>query len=878
MKRNSLDGMQSVWHKGGDGAGRQTMDVIAWIALAVVAVLLWRRTGRLEREVARLHDRLIAIDRGSFAAPSRERVEAPVAAEPEPEVAGAEAPVRAAAYQAAAREPVIGPEPEIAREAEIAPARAAPPPPDRGGLETLVGGRLPIWIGGAALVLSAFFLVRYSIESGLLGPAARVVLGALFSAALVGASEVARRWAPTRDDPRIGQVLAGAGVASAYGTLYVAAALYDLVGAGSGFALMIGVTAIALVLALRHGPPTAIMALVGGFAAPLVAGVQPGGVGPLLAYLALFVAALFGLAVKRGWTWLALATTLFGLGWANVALLLLDGRDAAGVAAFVCALAVGASLAVPRTGEVRTALRLAPMVGGLLQLMVLAPSLDFSAMAWGFELVTAAAALVLARLDERMRAGALAAAVLTCVLIGAGFGMVNPGATPGAAVVATLLFGGAGLAFSRAERNWAWVAVIGLAVPVLAGNALASRLLVPAGWAGLELALAVAAAGLVWRHRDRAGESDVGLIAGGAAVALLAGVGLANLLPPAWVGVAAALAVLALAGWSRRMGDAGLARLPGFALVAALLIGAEPIAEFLEMLLRSAGGERLTWPLLPGVRGIVTGLMLPAAAGAAALAIDGASFGKWRREAAAVIGVLAVAAVYACAKQLLAIGSPERFVALGFGERAAITLALAGAGWGLERQARFVRLGQARFVRLGQARFVRLGQALAALAAARFLWFDLGVFSPVVVEQAVGGWPIVNWAVLLPGCLAALWIRDGGWRRKLALVATVIAGLAAVRQASHGTLLTGPVGSGETWGYSAVLLGLGLGWVAWGMRGGARDLRAGGLLLVALATAKVFLLDVAALGGLLRILAFMGLGVALIGLGWAYGRVMRRTA
>lgn len=35
------------------------------------------------------------------------------------------------------------------------------------------------------------------------------------------------------------------------------------------------------------------------------------------------------------------------------------------------------------------------------------------------------------------------------------------------------------------------------------------------------------------------------------------------------------------------------------------------------------------------------------------------------------------------------------------------------------------------------------------------------------------------------------------------------------------------------------------------------------------------LIDAAALEGVLRILSFMGLGIALIGIGWAYGRVMR---
>ena len=51
-------------------------------------------------------------------------------------------------------------------------------------------------------------------------------------------------------------------------------------------------------------------------------------------------------------------------------------------------------------------------------------------------------------------------------------------------------------------------------------------------------------------------------------------------------------------------------------------------------------------------------------------------------------------------------------------------------------------------------------------------------------------------------------------------------------------------------------------------------LRVAGLSLLTAVTFKVFLVDAAALTGLLRILSFLGLGIALIGIGWAYGRVI----
>ena len=48
--------------------------------------------------------------------------------------------------------------------------------------------------------------------------------------------------------------------------------------------------------------------------------------------------------------------------------------------------------------------------------------------------------------------------------------------------------------------------------------------------------------------------------------------------------------------------------------------------------------------------------------------------------------------------------------------------------------------------------------------------------------------------------------------------------------------------------------------------------RHAGMVLVCIVVAKVFLIDMAGLKGLLRVFSFLGLGAALIGLGYAYRR------
>ena len=70
-----------------------------------------------------------------------------------------------------------------------------------------------------------------------------------------------------------------------------------------------------------------------------------------------------------------------------------------------------------------------------------------------------------------------------------------------------------------------------------------------------------------------------------------------------------------------------------------------------------------------------------------------------------------------------------------------------------------------------------------------------------------------------------------------------------------------------------MLLSIGL--LLAGVRLPDKALRLAGLLLLTATILKVFLVDASELKGVLRILSFLGLGVALIGIGRMYGPVLR---
>lgn len=796
---------------------------LAVVALGIVAMVQGQRLRTLTRRI--------------------EWLERSPRADPQPIPAAEPAPVTQAAPAA------ITPP---AQRAEAPPPPLAPKP-DRPSLESLIGARLPVWIGAVALIVAGFFLVRYAVEIGLLTPAVRTILAALFAVILIGASEAARRIPALADDPRIAQALAGAGIASSYATLYIAAALYQLIGPLPAFALMIGVTALGLFLALRHGPPTAVLALAGGFIAPLVAGYDAAGIGPLLAYLGLFTAALFGLAIHRGWGWLALAATVVGFGWVNFLLVALEPTRLTGPAAFVIALALAATLALPRAGVTSAWLRTAPLVAGLVQLLIIAPALSFDGFAWSFYVTLAAAALFLAWRDQRHLPGALAALALSLVLLTAALVAPDNGATFIAAPVLALLFAAPGLILLDRARSWAILALGGIAGPVLVANLLEPSHLSDWQWAALELLAAALAFSVSWRRRTVTDSRDPGLIGGALVAAILFATALGQLVPPAWLGSVFALATLGLGLWARRTGDRALFTLPALGIAAMLIAAAGPLADYLVLIARSFAGERITAPFLPDVLDGSRAL-LPVIATAALLAPDGRQFGRLRKAALAIGLTIALLLLYHLAKLPLAIVTEPRFESLGFVERALISHALFAAAFAL------------------RARLPAIALPLFALALARLFWFDLLVLNPVFVVQQVSLFPPV-----LHLALAGFWLYrflPQPLATRAAIAAALLATLAAVRQAAHGANITGPIGIGETYGYSAALLLLALAGLTLGIRSGSRDLRLAGLALLTFVTVKVFLIDAAALDGLLRILSFLGLGVALIGIGWVYRRFL----
>jgi uncharacterized membrane protein len=975
------------------------LEVIA-LALAVGALIGLRKLGdrvnALESELALLRRAVVAgegeaalagipeVGEPPMSRPAARVILAPPeAAEPAPEPISVDAvpqPVMAEATPAAIDLPGRPPEP---------PAEPAVPRRSASQLfEQYVGGKLPIWVGGAALAIAGYYLVRYAIEMGLLTPGVRVFLAMAFGLVLLAAGELSARIPRLGDDPRVAQALSGAGIATLYAAAYLASGVYGLITPLAAFILMAGVTGLALFLSLRRGPPTAIMGLIGGFATPVLAGGDSETVWPVLIYLTLLSGGLFALAIGRGWFWLSLASAAGSLFWGLALIAWLGDGQPAAIGAFVVLIAFAAALVAPATDRVRRLpwLRGLPVAVGLVEIAFLIPRSGFGLEGWGLYLLLSGGSIWLAMREARLvlfTAGALMVALVA--LAATLFGTAETGICLFASIGVGLLFGGAGHVFARREDAgiwWTGIAAAGLIGPFVMIRFIRPDLMTDAGWGLAALGLALPPLHLALRSRAfarEAGWPDWPLLIGAATAALFAGLAAIDLVPERLLTATLLVIGIALAGAGRRIGDAGLYRLSiGAAGAAALawvvrltpiedfgrLFGALPPVSVAEsalalllpglllgglawlhrdrlttmplrliaallgvaavmavmppewrpltmaaltlavaegarlgelprpaalaaqigallwllwggrMLLWALGyslaGEHVLLPLLPEPLDALRALILPAPLLAlstwrAPPVLPGHRAGVRAGAAAALAG-----GVYVFLKQPIAIRTEAEFVALGFVERAALTQALLWAAAGVALRWRESEAA------------ARLVAGLAVVALFRVLWFDLLLLNPAWVAQWVAPLPIVNLLTLHFGLLglwlAGAWMRAQGMARAGLLAAIVLllgGGLGLVtRQLFHGAILTGDLGKGEFYAYSVAGTLFAAALLFSGVRAGDRLMRLAGLALVTLLVLKVFLVDAAALEGLLRIASFLGLGFALIGIGWAYGRFL----
>ena len=926
---------------------------LAAFILALSAYLGNRRTTeRLGAELAALKAEVVALKAApGDRAPAEGATEALTAADelpavPEtlgPETLGPETlDDAAAAMSASAREgarifgDAEGTAAEIEGEETIAASTEAPQPVATAprqteSLESRLGARWAVWVGGIALALGGVFMVKYSIDAGLLSPAVRLTLAALFGLLLMAAGEVIRRRAVPVianefQNAMIPGILTAAGAVTLFGVAYAAYGIYDYIGTGTAFVLLAAISLATVGLSLLHGQALAGLGLLASLATPLLVSSNEPRPWVLFGFLSIVWLATLLASRLRSWTVVpTLANAGVGL-WGLAYITAVAPFEPRPVAFALLVMIVGVGLIWPGATEAAPAPE-APE-GAERRGAVAGP--------WERLFIPPHAAISIS--------AAVAATVLALLLISPAVAAVKYPVTEFAVVIAALAALGA---FRPTAVYPAVLSALGAVVGVWSLTALSGVLayldpsladalpaVVLPGRTAMFTAMLLAAlfiglGGFVLSRRLVAHPQYSTLWAGIAAVVPIALVAMSFLmtgnysfdLPHGLFSLIAGAALLALADWLYRRDGAveardtaaGLLVAGSFALfVLALHAWTDGLVTTLAIAVLGTAytlATRVrTWPILPWMTGAAAIVVLgriawePTIVGAGnlgttpvfnallpgygvpAVLLAGSAYflrswpGIRVRNLLQALASLFVLLTLAILVRHAMNGGVLDSAVPTLGEQSIYTLLAIGAS------AIFMSLD----MKSPSPVFRYGGMGLGVLSMLSVLSAHLLGLNPYFSGELLGRIPFFDLLLigyLLPGlgyAGLAWYARDKRplpYVMALAVSGAVLAFAWAsltVRRVWQGENIAEWKGflQGETYTYSVVWLLLGVLLLVLGSRFHAKSIRIASAVLVFVAVLKVFLIDMSNLEGFLRALSFIGLGGVLIGIGLFYQKIL----
>jgi uncharacterized membrane protein len=185
--------------------------------------------------------------------------------------------------------------------------------------EQILGGSWLARIGALSLIIGVAFFLKFAFENNWLGPSARVILGIIGGLVMIGGGRFWRLRYPT-----LAQAVTGGGVALLYLSIFAAFGMFSLIPFTPAVLLLLLVSAASAILALQHNSMAlAILGIFGAFSAPFLLGsfqarsLQGGSGVQLLVYIMVVDVGVIALSTLRNWRWftlLALAGSLAGFG------------------------------------------------------------------------------------------------------------------------------------------------------------------------------------------------------------------------------------------------------------------------------------------------------------------------------------------------------------------------------------------------------------------------------------------------------------------------------------------------------------------------------------------------------------------------------------
>lgn len=767
--------------------------------------------------------------------------------------------------------------------------------------EQQFGARLPVWIGGIALALAGFFMVKYSIETGLLSPAIRITIGIIFGIGLLYGAQLVRQRPKLANGIRISQALSGAGIADLYVCIFAASNFYHLMPNFLGLVFMAAITATAVMLSLRHGMPIALLGLIGGFLTPSLIDTQNLELPILLIYLYFVLSGLMVVIRKEGWWPLSILALMGTFIWVCLWLFGNDFVPNTSIWIGLFLISISATIVALSHSQYERDSRthinfLTPSLllnyltcgGSLLFMGIIVLHGGFGWAEWGLFFLLSLGGITLAYFNQRL----YGLVPLVSMAMNATILLLWQHYQTSDFVIPLMLFGTLYIASGyllqlRSEKPLLW-AVLTAATSIsyyLIGyyqlRHIPSLADMPKFWEVLALVF-FAFSLVIFRNIhskvSEAYEEQQPLLATYAIMAsTFLSLAMTIALPYEYLSVAFAAELFAISWINTQLAVKALRHIAlillcifGFLLTPQILLLIQlTIYSLVEAKLNmNETIPIINWPLFQ--------LGLPAlffALGSCLLRQQKDDRFVRALEISAI--TLLVVMGYYLARHAFHMDANILFVKASFFERNVLnnllflySLGCLWVGKQFSRQA--VSLS---------------GLILTGITLFRIGYFDLLLYNPLWSAQAVGTYPIAN-ALLLSYGLPTLWLwkalqlapnlGKGKWAKygygsMLVLSFTWVS--LNVRQLFHGTYLNDHKDSNtEIYSYSVAWLVFGIGLLLLGTLRNNKMIRVASLLVMILTVGKVFLYDASALEGLLRVFSFFGLGLSLMALSWFYTR------
>lgn len=894
--------------------------ILAFVVVGAGAYFLYRNhveNGKLRTQIGWLANKVALLENELFDLLKRERS----APEREPEPAAeplAEVPLTPEdVYQKEDIPPADIPPEDIIEPVNPlyrAEENAAPSKSGVSGFEKDLSSRWMIWLGGIAFALGGAFLVKYSIDAGLLNPAVRVVMGTLLGIALTIAGEILRQrrsridWLGDTPD-YLPVAISAAGFFTAFAAIYASYALYHFIPALMAFITLAALSFISTGFALYQGRFFAYLGMIGGLVIPMLVSTDSGNAWTLFPYLLMMAAASLWVARKQAWTDVAATTLLLAMLW--VVLWIFTNWKSGDILPVGGYLLILSGLNMALLSGASPLRKTDPTLSGL------APSHTVTWMADAVALLSVILLVSIVRLDHYSIIGFV---LITVGLVGQGYAVYRSPENDGGGVIA--IFGiifllatwhvDGLIAYKAAlgaetKQVVAWAAImppsmekfllacvlyggliafaIFIRLPQMLrkglwsalGNLVPLSILIIAYWRikDLDTSIYFAIAALVLaslfafeaRFMNKQSEEKnmvaVAAYASGASMALA--LGLSMVLRDAWLSFALALEIVALAYIWQKTAVRGLRTL---ALLLACIV-------LVRLFLNASVFDYYGSGPMPAFNWLFYGYGLTAALFAVA----------WRmfdekRQGDRLVSVLKAGAI------LLLISFVTLELRVLFSERHSLSgditsleIALQTINWGAATTLLMWREIRDKDRLLGVLRRIMTVITLLGLLVGGGLQNNIFEYN-----DDIGKFPIFNLLLLqllIPGLLYGLkaYFARQGMRRRSMMIYGSLAFLtlwywltAEVHHFFH------PGGGGHTtdwerYSYSLVWLFYAIAILVLGLKRDVKQIRMAGLGVLSIVVLKVFLFDMSTLEGLSRALSFMGLGAALIGIGYLYQRL-----